>query len=229
MFGNRGIDLQDQSSSLSSSSTSRRSAGRTRAVWQPILLSASLALLLAGCGAATKPSTPSGRDAPVDGSRKLFGDIYIGGEGNGGAKTSFDQNIQTFKNNLSGKRNPAEAAPKSATGSGFAGTILWRATLDTISFLPLASADASTGIIITDWYSLPDYPNERVKLNAYVKTLELRSDAIKISYFKQARDKNGEWSDSPVDGRTASDLENTILSRARQIRLDSQAAQSQNP
>ncbi|MCX8502090.1 MAG: DUF3576 domain-containing protein [Alphaproteobacteria bacterium] len=192
--------------------------------WQAIACCTGLAILLGGCGAAISPTPPSGRDARSESTPKLFGDIELGGKGEG-----FDKNLQHFKNNLSRKDKPASESQKTASGAGFAGTILWRATLDTISFLPLASADSSSGIIITDWYSLPDYPNERVKLNAYIKSYELRSDAIKISYFKQSREKNGQWSDSPVDMRTASDLENTILSRARQIRLDSQAAQSQNP
>jgi len=110
-----------------------------------------------------------------------------------------------------------------ATGGG-AGTgisvnsYLWRASLDTISFMPVASADPFGGVIITDWYSPSDSPDERFKVNLYILGRELRANGLRASVFRQMR-KNGEWVDAEVDGETATQLENAILSRAREMRV----------
>lgn len=94
-------------------------------------------------------------------------------------------------------------------------THLWRASLDTISFMPLVSADPFGGVIITDWYSPPKTPHERLKINIFILDRQLRSDGLKISVFRQERDASGQWIDQSVDPQTARDLENAILSRAR--------------
>jgi hypothetical protein len=96
---------------------------------------------------------------------------------------------------------------------------LWRATLDTVSFMPLASADPFGGVIITDWYSPPDRPNERFKVNIFILGRELRADGVRASVFRQTRDPGGQWVDAAVDQKTGTDLENAILTRARQMRL----------
>ncbi len=96
---------------------------------------------------------------------------------------------------------------------------LWRATLDTISFMPLASADPFGGVILTDWYSPAETPNERTKLNVFVRGRDLSSDAIKVTVFRQVKGTDGVWSDAPVAASTAGSLENAILTKARQIRL----------
>jgi len=94
-------------------------------------------------------------------------------------------------------------------------THLWRASLDTISFMPLVSADPFGGVIITDWYSPPQTPQERLKINIFILDRQLRSDGLKISIFRQERESTGEWVDRSVDPQTVRDLENAILSRAR--------------
>ena len=96
---------------------------------------------------------------------------------------------------------------------------LWRATLDTVSFMPLASADPFGGVIITDWYSPPDQPSERFKVNIFILGRELRADGVRASVFRQKRDGATQWVDAPVDQATGTDLENAILTRARQMRL----------
>lgn len=96
---------------------------------------------------------------------------------------------------------------------------LWRATLDTVSFMPIASADPFGGTIITDWYSAPDAPNERAKLNVFILDRELRADGVKVTVFRQTRGAKGEWTDAPVATATGSHLEETILTRARQLKL----------
>lgn len=94
---------------------------------------------------------------------------------------------------------------------------LWRATLDTLSFLPLASADPFGGVIITDWHSPPSTPGERFRATAYILGRQLRSDAVRISVFRQEL-RGGSWMDAPVAPTTASDLENQVLARARELR-----------
>ena len=95
---------------------------------------------------------------------------------------------------------------------------LWRASLDTISFLPLTAADPFGGVIISDWYSPPETPNERFKVTVYILDRELRADGLRVAVFRQARSKNS-WIEAKVDERTGRDIENAILKRARQMRI----------
>lgn len=97
---------------------------------------------------------------------------------------------------------------------------LWRASLDSISFMPLASADPFGGVIITDWYSPPESPDERFKLNIYIMGRQLRADGVKAAIFRQRRTADGGWVDASVEAKTATDVENAILTRARQLRID---------
>jgi hypothetical protein len=102
-------------------------------------------------------------------------------------------------------------------------SFLWRATLDTVSFMPLASADPFGGVIITDWFSPPDQQGERFKVNIFILGRELRADGVRASVFRQSRQANGQWIDATVDQATGTDLENAILTRARQMRLSTAA------
>ncbi|MFP6718473.1 MAG: DUF3576 domain-containing protein [Alphaproteobacteria bacterium] len=96
---------------------------------------------------------------------------------------------------------------------------LWRASLDTLSFMPLSSADPFGGVIITDWYSPPETPSERFKVTAYILGRALQSDGIRVSVFRQTRNESGNWDNMPVNDTVASDLENTILTRAREFKV----------
>ena len=95
---------------------------------------------------------------------------------------------------------------------------LWRASLDTVSFMPLASADPFGGVIITDWYSPDENKFERFKLNIFITDRQLKADGIKVSVFKQSR-KRGQWVDEATPEDMARELEDTILTRARQLRI----------
>jgi hypothetical protein len=86
--------------------------------------------------------------------------------------------------------------------------------------MPVASADPFGGVIITDWYSPQETPDERFKLNIYILGRQLRADGIKAAVFRQRREANGEWTDAAVEPKTATELENAILTRARQMRID---------
>lgn len=112
---------------------------------------------------------------------------------------------------------------KSGGGGGGGGGIgvnnyLWRASLDTISFMPLASADPFGGVIITDWYTPPETPAERFKMNVYILDRQLRADGVRVAVFRQNRSGN-DWTDAKVTKKTAVNLENEILNRARQLRF----------
>jgi hypothetical protein len=108
----------------------------------------------------------------------------------------------------------AEAAPEVAVNA-----FLWRAALDTIAFMPLSSADPFGGIIITDWYSLPESPQERFKLNVYILGKALRADGLKVSVFRQTQDSSGKWTDAAVGAEVSPEFEDAVLARARQLRL----------
>jgi hypothetical protein len=95
---------------------------------------------------------------------------------------------------------------------------LWRATLDTLTFMPLASADPVGGVVISDWYAAPDKPDEHLKVTVYILDKRLRADAVKVSVFRQLRNTNG-WTDAAVNPDTGIKLENAILARARELRL----------
>lgn len=91
---------------------------------------------------------------------------------------------------------------------------LWRAALDTVSFMPLATVDPFGGVILTDWYSDPDKPGERYKLNVFVMTSQLRSDGIRVTMFKQRNNR-----DVAVPQADNVAIENAILNRARELRV----------
>ena len=97
-------------------------------------------------------------------------------------------------------------------------SFLWRASLDTVAFMPLASADPFGGVILTDWYSPPESPNDRFKLNVLILDKQLRSDAVQVKVFKQTQGKNG-WRDAAVPAEMGPKIEDAILTRARQMRV----------
>lgn len=99
---------------------------------------------------------------------------------------------------------------------------LWRASLDTLSFMPLASADPFGGTIITDWYAPPAAQNERFRAQAYVMGRQLRSDGVRVQVFRQVNER-GQWVDQPVSAATNSEFEDKVLARARELRSQSAA------
>jgi hypothetical protein len=96
---------------------------------------------------------------------------------------------------------------------------LWRASLDTLAFMPLASADPFGGVVITDWYINPEKADERFKATVYILDTRLRADGLNVTIFRQTKDAAGAWVDAPVAAQTDIDIENSILTRARQLRL----------
>jgi len=97
--------------------------------------------------------------------------------------------------------------------------LLWRAALEIASFVPLDDVDTFGGTIVTEWYSLPDRPNERIKLAIFVIGRELRSDAISVRVYLQKMD-DGAWVQAGQDDDLKTQIEDLILTRAREIRAE---------
>ena len=170
---------------------------------------AGLALLVSGCDLKTEGDYP-------DQSRTHPGGIIYDSELEAKPDLSIfgDGGLDLF--DLGGKRKKSQAGPGIAVNS-----FLWRASLDTIAFLPLSSADPFGGVIITDWYSPPETPSERYKMSVYILGRQLRADGVRVSVFRQQIKGAGGWRTASVSKDTATTLENQILSRARQLRIAS--------
>ncbi len=98
--------------------------------------------------------------------------------------------------------------------------ILWQATQDTLHFAGFASEDPMTGLLVTEWYSPPGKPNERLRVSVFIMSRALRSDSIAVTVERQARSPTGQWGDAPVARDVITGLENAVLQRARQIRAE---------
>ncbi|WP_417456383.1 DUF3576 domain-containing protein [Kordiimonas sp.] len=97
---------------------------------------------------------------------------------------------------------------------------LWQATLDTLSFMPFDQIEPSGGVIVTDWHSTATAPNERVKVTVQFLSEDLRSDAVRVSVVRQEREEGGAWLSVPVQASTTLQVEEAILARARQLRVE---------
>lgn len=98
---------------------------------------------------------------------------------------------------------------------------LWNASLDTLSFLPLQSTDPFGGVIITDWGTTKGKPNERVKVTARIISPDLRASALTVNVHRQIKDETGNWETASISEETVRQLEDSILQRARQLRIAS--------
>lgn len=165
-----------------------------------IIFLCALTTLVAACsGVNSEAKYPTGADRSATGD-----DIYAE------APSIFGKDgLRVFGRN--------SGAGEGETGIGV-NSFLWRASLDTVSFMPLASADPFGGVILTDWYSPPGTPDERFKLNVFILDRQLRSDGIQVKVFRQVQ-RGGNWQDSAVADDTARQLEDAILTRARQLRV----------
>jgi hypothetical protein len=162
---------------------------------------AALGLAMTGCSKVqTEAKYPTGYDRPQTG-----GDIYAKPDSIFG------------KDGLSLFGGRGQGDDTGASGIGV-NSFLWRAALDTVSFMPLASADPFGGVILTDWYVSPGNEGERFKVNVFILGRQLRSDGVRVRVFKQVA-KGGGWRDVEISGDMGRQLEDTILTRARQLRI----------
>ena len=113
------------------------------------------------------------------------------------------------------------SAPRASSAQQGIGVnaFLWRATLDTLAFMPLLTADPWGGVVNYDWYVNPQTPNERFKATVFILDTRLRADALNVTVTKEVRDAVGGWTSAPVAAQTEADLENAILTKARQLNL----------
>jgi predicted small lipoprotein YifL len=116
-----------------------------------------------------------------------------------------------------GKDRPqADLAASQVTTIGV-NSYLWRATLDTISFMPLLQTDSNGGVIVSDWYVNPNVPTERMKVTVTILDKDLRADALRVAALRQIN-TSGQWVEAPVQAATVQKLEDIILTRARDLR-----------
>jgi len=113
-------------------------------------------------------------------------------------------------------RPEADIAAAQVTSIGV-NSYLWRASLETLSFMPLTQADSAGGVLITDWYSNPDNPNERMKISVSILDQDLRADALRVAATRQVL-QGGSWVEAPVQAATVQRLEDVILTKARNLR-----------
>jgi hypothetical protein len=179
--------------------------------WAPAvdrrLGAAAIALLLSGCGADSfwasgDPTPPPDTRDGFGGNADRVGTIWdmFGGGGTMAGVTFGD----------GGEVDPL---------AGAVNRHLWQASLDTLSFMPIASTDPFTGVIATDWAAPPQAPGERFKVTAYVTDTALRADALRVAVFKESLDDSGAWRPAMAAPETARQIEDAILVRARQLRL----------
>ncbi len=116
-----------------------------------------------------------------------------------------------------GKDRPkADLAASKITTIGV-NSYLWRASLEALSFMPLLQTDSNGGVIVTDWYTNPNNPNERMKVTVTILDQDLRADALRVAASRQTL-TGGVWVDAPVQAATTQKLEDVILTRARDLR-----------
>jgi hypothetical protein len=110
----------------------------------------------------------------------------------------------------------ADMAASQVTAIGV-NSYLWRASLETLSFMPLTQADSAGGVIVTDWYANPESPQERVKISISILDQDLRADALRVAASRQTL-QDGNWIEAPVQAATVQRLEDIILTKARDLR-----------
>ena len=116
-----------------------------------------------------------------------------------------------------GKARPqADLAASRITTIGV-NSYLWRATLDTLSFMPLVQTDSNGGVVVTDWYANPQTPAERMKVTVSILDQDLRADAVRVAALREVN-RGGQWVSAPVAAATTQKLEDIILTRARDLR-----------
>lgn len=126
-----------------------------------------------------------------------------------------------------GERSAAGITLQGRTGDALAASVnrhLWLASLDTLSFLPIASTDPFSGVIATDWGGVTDTDLERFRVTAFITSTALAPESLRVAVHREVRQPNGPWVTAPVAPQTPRQIEDSILTRARQIRLQERGA-----
>jgi Domain of unknown function (DUF3576) len=160
-----------------------------------------LSLFIVGCASQVKPAEVNPTDMPKGPG------LFSGESGN---------ILEAFKSK--------DSENGGNTGLGV-NTYLWRASLESLSFMPITTADSAGGVIATDWYTTnAATANERMRANVLILGKKLQASALQVKLFKQVKEKGG-WADAPVSAETTRALEDTILTKARALRVRELATQ----
>lgn len=166
---------------------------------------ASFCLVLAACS-ASGPAEPGNTQLGASGPQQA-------------ASSQPEEGIDTEANiltvlGLAKKGSVKEPGPQ--TGRTVS-PVLWQAAHDTLDFVKYASEDPLTGSIVTDWYSPPDDPNVRYRINVFILSRALHSDSLTVTVDRQQLSPDGQWKETTIARQVETDLENAILTRARQL------------
>lgn len=169
---------------------------------------AAFAMLLAGCSgdifAGGEQWDPVGSDTPRERLAQ-----------SGRTDTIFDM----FGSQQVGNVTFGAGAGRNDPLAGNVNRHLWLASLDTLSFLPIASTDPFSGVIATDWGSVTDARDERFRVTAFVTSTLLAPESLRVAVYREIRQRDGSWVSAPVAAETPRQIEDSILLRARQLRV----------
>lgn len=156
--------------------------------------------MLTSCAGGKLPDTRSEQQKRQESFGKLFGDELI----------SFGKKV-----------DPQEES--SITNNNYKGvsSLLWIASMDAISFMPLIQADRISGTILSDWYQDPNKPQERFKIDIKITSQTLRSDGFSVNLFRQEKKENDSWEYKQVDPKHIDEIEKSILNKARKLQINS--------
>jgi Domain of unknown function (DUF3576) len=167
-------------------------------------LAASLSLLLAACG-TSPPAASTASAADAKGQPAA-------------AKESDGMDTEATLWTVLGLAKKGSYKPPGPQTGSTVSPILYQAALDTLDFTTFASKDPLGGSLVTDWYSPPDKPNERFRIDVFILSRYLTSDGVAVTVTRQVRGPNGQWTNGTVDRKVDDELETRILYRARQLR-----------
>jgi hypothetical protein len=165
-------------------------------------LAASLSFVLAACGSSPSGTPAAGPPAAAPAA----------------AKEPREINTTATLWTVLGLAKDAQRRLRGPQTGSQVSPVLWQAALDTLHFTTFASEDPLGGSLVTDWYSPPGKPDERFRIDVFVLSRYLTSDALAVTVQRQMLGKNGEWADATVARKVEQDLETKILYRARQLR-----------
>ena len=194
-----------------------------------LAVAASLSLPLAGCGLELKKEYPSTAGVPAAAAPAAPTSVPAPAASTPAAAPAApttkvasldpygtDQTIWTV---LGLAKRDAERNEGPQTGNTVS-PVLWQAALETFKFAGTSSEDPLTGVVVTNWYSPPSKPNERLRVSVFILSRALRSDSLAVTVERQVRSSAGDWSDAPISREAVADLESAVLLRARQIHAE---------
>ena len=172
-------------------------------------LAASVSLLATGCGLSVVGTAPEPPPAAPTAAQSA-------------AASSQPDELDTESNIwhvLGLAKRPSQRAKGPQIGNEVS-PILWEAAHDTLNFVKIASEDPLTGVLLTEWYSPPAKPAERMRISVFILSRALRSDSVSVTVDRQERAPTGEWKSAPIARDAVGELESAILLRARHIRAE---------